>query len=152
MAPTPSVSVPLTGFFNLSAVFSSTSRPAIFRQVTLLGFRPSGVSSSHKAAKALHLSHALLTFLLQVSASSCRHTRCDLGPSQTAPFRLQGLHLCKSRFSDNVSLARRQKHPLLDFHLLMVLPLQVGRTVILPPPRFRVPNSVAKVSDPCVSR
>jgi hypothetical protein len=123
-----------------------------FRQVTLMGFCPSGVFSSHKAAKVYHLSLALLTLLPQTSAHSCGHANCDLGPSQTAPFRLQGLRLCKNHFSVEMGLASKRKHPLLDFHLLMVLQLQVGRTVILPPPRFEAPNSVAKASDFCVSR
>jgi hypothetical protein len=35
--------VPFTGFLNLSTTCSSLDRPTIFRLVTLLGFRPSGV-------------------------------------------------------------------------------------------------------------
>jgi len=42
-APTPPTTVPLTGFLNLPAASSSLRRPAIFRQVALLGFCPSGV-------------------------------------------------------------------------------------------------------------
>jgi hypothetical protein len=42
--------VPLTGFLNLSATCSSRCRPAIFRQVALMGLRPPGIFSSHEAS------------------------------------------------------------------------------------------------------
>jgi hypothetical protein len=84
-----------------------------------MGLIPSGFSSSDKAAKAHHLSHALLTFFPQTSAQFCGHTNCDLGPSQNVPFRLQGLHLRQSRIPEDLSLASPREHPLLDFYLLM---------------------------------
>jgi hypothetical protein len=40
--PTPPDTVPLAGFSNLSAACSSPHRPAIFRQVTLVGFALQG--------------------------------------------------------------------------------------------------------------
>jgi hypothetical protein len=40
--PTQPTTVPLAGFLNLSAAWSSFRRPAIFRQVALLGFSPTG--------------------------------------------------------------------------------------------------------------
>jgi len=43
MGPTPSVTVPLTGFFNLSATCPSQCPPAIFRQVAFMGFALQGV-------------------------------------------------------------------------------------------------------------
>jgi hypothetical protein len=42
---------------------SSLRRPAVFRQVALLGFRPSGACSARAAPTARRRRHALLTFL-----------------------------------------------------------------------------------------
>jgi hypothetical protein len=47
----------------LSGLPSSLRRPAIFRQVALLGFHPSGGYSCHATPTARHRRHALLTFL-----------------------------------------------------------------------------------------
>jgi hypothetical protein len=65
--PTPPVTVPLTGFPNLSAVSSSPRLPAIFRQVALLGFRPTGVCSFHEAPTAHRHRRTLLTFFPRVA-------------------------------------------------------------------------------------
>jgi hypothetical protein len=46
--PTPSTTVPLTGFLNLSATCRSHCRPAIFRQVAFLGFALQGFNPSTK--------------------------------------------------------------------------------------------------------
>jgi len=51
------------GFLNLSAVSSSPPRPAIFRQVTLVGFGPTGNYSIHETPDARRRRCALLTFL-----------------------------------------------------------------------------------------
>jgi hypothetical protein len=60
---------PLTGFPNLSAAFVSHDRPAFFRQVALLGFRPTGVCSCRAAPAVRHRRRALVTFLLRGSRS-----------------------------------------------------------------------------------
>jgi len=65
--PTPPVTVPLTGFPNLSAVSSSRSLPAFFRQVALLGFLPTGVCSFHEAPTTRRRRPTLLTFLPRVA-------------------------------------------------------------------------------------
>jgi hypothetical protein len=57
------ITVPLAGFPNLSAVYSSLRRPAIFRRVALVGFCPSGSCSFHEAPTTRHRRHALLTFI-----------------------------------------------------------------------------------------
>jgi len=46
--PTPPVTVPFTGFLNLSTVSSSPRLPAFFRQVALLGFSLQGFTPSTK--------------------------------------------------------------------------------------------------------
>lgn len=65
----PLITVPLLGFPNLSAVSPSPSRPAIFRQVAFLGFRPTGVSSFHEAPTTLRRQHPLLTFFPRIALS-----------------------------------------------------------------------------------
>jgi hypothetical protein len=67
--PIPPATAPLTGFPNLSAASVSHDRPTFFRQVALLGFRPSGVCSCRAAPTARHRRRALLTFLPQGSRS-----------------------------------------------------------------------------------
>jgi hypothetical protein len=67
--PIPPATAPLTGFPNLAAASISRDRPALFRQVALLGFRPSGVCSCRAAPTARHRRRALLTFLPQASRS-----------------------------------------------------------------------------------
>jgi hypothetical protein len=62
-ASRPPATAPLAGFPNLSAASTSPRRPAIFRQVALLGFHPSGVCSDHTAPLARRQRHALVTFL-----------------------------------------------------------------------------------------
>jgi hypothetical protein len=69
-APTLSTTVPLAGFLNLSATCSSLRLPAIFRQVALVGFRPSGVSSSREAPTTPRRRRALLTFFPQIGRVS----------------------------------------------------------------------------------
>jgi hypothetical protein len=64
---TPPVTVPLTGFLNLSAVCSSHYRPAIFRQVALLGFIPTGVCAFHEAPTTRRRRPTLLTFFPRVA-------------------------------------------------------------------------------------
>jgi len=66
-APMLPTTVPLAGFLNLSAASSSLHRPAIFRQVALLGFYPTGVRASLADPMARRHRHALLTFLLPVA-------------------------------------------------------------------------------------
>jgi hypothetical protein len=67
--PIPPATAPLTGFPNLSAAFVSHDRPAFFRQVALLGFRPTGVCSCRAAPAVRHRRRALVTFLLRGSRS-----------------------------------------------------------------------------------
>jgi hypothetical protein len=70
--PTPPTTAPLTGSLNLSATSSSLRRPAIFRQVALLGFCPSGVCSVPAAPTARHRRLALVTFLPVVALPPSR--------------------------------------------------------------------------------
>jgi len=67
--PTLPTTVPLTGFLNLTAVFSSPHPPAIFRQVAFMGFYPSGICSFHEAPDAHRRRFALLTFLPWIALS-----------------------------------------------------------------------------------
>lgn len=60
---------PLSGFFNLSAAFSLQHRPTIFRWVTLVGFRPSGVFPLAQLRTAHRRQLALLTLLPRSIAS-----------------------------------------------------------------------------------
>jgi len=84
-APTLPTTVPLAGFLNLSAALSSLRRPAIFRQVALLGFCPPGVRSSRADPMARRHRRAFLTFLLPVALPSVlgegtsRHSNRYLG-------------------------------------------------------------------------
>ena len=64
--PTPPATVPLTGFPNLAAASLSLRRPAIFRQVALLGFGPTGGCSCHAAPTARRRRHALLALFPSV--------------------------------------------------------------------------------------
>jgi hypothetical protein len=66
-SPTSLITVPLAGFLNLSAACSSHCPPAIFRQVALLGFRPSGGYAFHEAPTTHRRRHALLTLLPRVA-------------------------------------------------------------------------------------
>jgi len=54
--------VPPSGFFNLSVTSSLQRRPTIFRRVTLMGSRPSGVFPLTQLRTAHRRRHALLTF------------------------------------------------------------------------------------------
>jgi len=67
--PTLPITVPLTGFFNLSAACFLQHRPTIFRWVTLLGFRPSGVFPLTQPRTAPRRRHALLTLFRWSSTS-----------------------------------------------------------------------------------
>lgn len=58
--PNPAT-VPLPGFFNLSATSTSLFPSIIFRWITLLGLRPTGIYSSHEAPTVRHCRHTLLT-------------------------------------------------------------------------------------------
>lgn len=70
--------VPPSGFLNLAVTSSLQRRPTIFRRVTLMGSRPSGVFPLTQPRTALRRRHALLTLLRRCSApvlsgSSLRH-------------------------------------------------------------------------------
>jgi len=65
--PKPPTTAPLAGFPNLTAASSSPHRPAIFRQVTFMGFYPTGSCSFHEGPDARRRRHALLTFLPRVA-------------------------------------------------------------------------------------
>jgi hypothetical protein len=93
--PIPPATVPLTGFPNLAAASISRDRPPLFREVALLGFRPSGVCSCRAAPTARHRRRALLTFLPQASRSPLQqgHPRArEPGPRmpKLAPFPSSG--------------------------------------------------------------
>jgi len=68
-APKLPATVPPTGFFNLSVTSSLHCRPTIFRRVTLLGFRPSGVFPLTQPRTAPRRRIALLTLLRWSNAS-----------------------------------------------------------------------------------
>jgi len=63
VVPKPPATVPLTGFFNLSATCPSQYRPAIFRQVALMGFALQGVMPSTKPSAIHHRRNTLLPLL-----------------------------------------------------------------------------------------
>ena len=65
--PTPPATVPLTGFLNLSATCFSRRRPAIFRQVALLGFALQGFVPSTKPPATHRCRNTLLPFLPPVA-------------------------------------------------------------------------------------
>jgi len=101
--PTPPATVPLTGFLNLAAASFSLRPPAIFRQVALLGFHPSGVCSTHADPTTHRRRHALLTFLPLAGlppdlggGTSGRAGRL-LGSRTSTIHRLQGLNPHESR-------------------------------------------------------
>jgi len=68
-APKLQATAPPSGFFNLSVTSSLHCRPTIFRWVTLMGFRPSGVFPLTQLRTALHRRLALLTLLRWSNAS-----------------------------------------------------------------------------------
>ena len=65
--PTPPTTVPLTGFLNLSATFSSHCPPAIFRQVAFMGFALQGFNPSTKPPVTHRHRTTLLSFLPPVA-------------------------------------------------------------------------------------
>jgi hypothetical protein len=102
--PTPPATVPLTGFLNLSATFSSLCRPAIFRQVALMGFALQGFVPSTKPPATHRYRNTLLSLLPPVALP--RYPRPGslwaYGPSPRTVrdrtiFRLQGLRPRESR-------------------------------------------------------
>jgi hypothetical protein len=67
MIPTSPATVPLTGFLNLSATFSSHYRPAIFRQVAFMGFALQGFSPFAKPPATHRRQTTLLSFFPPVA-------------------------------------------------------------------------------------
>jgi hypothetical protein len=67
MGPSPSATVPLTGFLNLSATSSSHCPPAIFRQVAFMGFALQGVIPCTKPLAIRHRQTTLLPLLPPVA-------------------------------------------------------------------------------------
>jgi hypothetical protein len=67
IGPTPSATVPLTGFLNLSATSSFHYPPAIFRQVAFMGFALQGFNPSTKPPAIHHRQATLLPFLPPVA-------------------------------------------------------------------------------------
>jgi len=124
-APNLPATVPLAGFLNLSAVSALHCRPTIFRRVTLLGFRPSGVFPLARLRTAHRRRLALLTLLRWsiasvLSGSSLGHAPL-LRSSGHAIRRLQGLCLRENRSSPSATFNVKQTDlPLLGFCLLMV--------------------------------
>lgn len=123
----PPASVSLTGFPNLSATSSSLRRPAIFRQVALLGFRPSRDSSSHEAPTTRRRRSTLLAFLPQTAQAPVLggdihgRARRYLG-SRRGPFVAFRVFVLvridlRHQVTINVSVTDL---PLLGFRLLMV--------------------------------
>jgi hypothetical protein len=77
--PTPSTTVPLTGFLNLSATFSSHCRLAIFRQVAFMGFALQGFNPSTKPLAIHHRQITLLPFLPPVAPPQGPRLEVPLG-------------------------------------------------------------------------
>jgi hypothetical protein len=65
--PTPPATAPLTGFFNLSATYSSQYPPVIFRQVAFMGFALQGFVPSTKPLTIHHRQITLLPLLPPVA-------------------------------------------------------------------------------------
>jgi hypothetical protein len=113
MAPTPPTTVPLAGFSNLSATFLSQCRPAIFRQVALMGFALQGILPSTKPSR-----------FITAKIPSCRSSRwlihpgprpehlwaCDTLPRMVRAhtiYRLQGFRPRENRSHHHARLARK---------------------------------------------
>jgi len=113
------------GFLNLPVTSSLHCRPTIFRWVTLLGFRPSGVFPLAQLRTAHRRQLALVTLLPRSIASVLSGSFLGHAPllrsSGHAIRRLQGLRPRENRSSPSATFNVKQTDlPLLGFCLLMV--------------------------------
>ena len=97
-SPTPLDTVPLTGLLNLSATCSSQCRPAVFRQVVLMGFALQGVNPFTKPPATHRRRNTLLPFLPPVALPQVPRLgilwACEPPPRSVRDrthYRLQGL-------------------------------------------------------------
>jgi hypothetical protein len=108
--PTPPATVPLTGFLNLSATYSSQYRPAVFRQVALMGFALQGIIPFTKPPATHRRQNTLLPFLPPVALSQVPRLgnlwACEPPPRSVRDrthYRLQGLRPRESQLQVGVT-------------------------------------------------
>jgi hypothetical protein len=154
--PTPFDTVPLAGFLNLSAAFSSPHRPAMFQTGSTRGVNPSGDSSSltePDCSSQPSYPLAVLPWLAHppfLGGGNQGRPERFLGCRVRCLSRLQGLPLSKNRSASPKRFkVSTTDQPLLGFCLLMVCtPASVSEFPRSDRHRFTTLNSVARV---CVS-
>jgi hypothetical protein len=109
--PTLLVTAPLTGFLNLSATYSSLCRPAVFRQVALMGFALQGIVPFTKPPAARRRWTTLLPLLPPVALPQVPrlgiHWACEPPPRSVRDrthYRLQGLRPRESQPQARVTI------------------------------------------------
>jgi hypothetical protein len=160
--PTPLTTVPLTGFLNLSATFSSQCRPVVFRQVALMGFALQGIIPFTKPPATRRRWNTLLPFLPpaalpQVPRLGIRWA-CEPTPRSARDrthYRLQGLRPRESQLQvrvTSINVSSLQFTPLGLCTSSWFCPSPACGVRAPQPSRFRTHYSVSRATNSYVPR